>query len=80
MARITPLTRDAAPPDAQAFFDQDVQRYGLVLNPTGVYAYRPPIQAAARALGRAVAVDEVLSAELRALVCVRVAALVGCPF
>lgn len=80
MARIRPLTRDEAHPEAQPFFDQDERRYGFVLNPTPVMAYRPPVIAAARALGRSVAKDGVLSAELRALVCLRVAALVGCPF
>jgi hypothetical protein len=80
MPRIKPLTRDEAHPDAQAMFEQDEQRFGMVLNPTGVMAYRPPVLRAARGLGRSVGVDGVLTAELRALVCVRVATLVGCPF
>lgn len=80
MDRIRPLTRDQAHADAQPFFDQDERAFGFVLNPTGIMAYRPPIQAAARVLNRAVAVDAVLAAGLRALLCVRVATLVGCPF
>jgi len=80
MDRIRPLSRDEAHPDAQAFFDQDERAFGLVLNPTGVLAYRPPVLAAARALGRSVAKDAVLPAGLRSLICVRVASLVGCPF
>jgi hypothetical protein len=80
MNRVKPLDRDEAHPDARQFFDQDERRYGLVLNPTRVFAYRPPIQAAARALSRSVAVDAVLPADLRALVCLRVATLVGCVF
>jgi hypothetical protein len=80
MSRIRPLDRAEAHPDAQAFFDQDEQRFGMVLNTTRVFAYRPPIQQAARALGRSVAEDAVLPAGLRVLVCVRVAMLVGCPF
>ncbi len=80
MTRIRPLNRDEAHPDAHVFYDQDERVFGLVLNPTGVFAYRPPIQAAARALGRSVAKDAVLPAGLRALICVRVAMLVGCPF
>jgi hypothetical protein len=43
-------------------------------------AYRPPVLAAAKQLGRSVADGGVLPADLRALVCVRVATLVGCPF
>ena len=80
MPRITPLTRESAPEEARRFFDQDVERFGFVLNPTGIFAYRPPVQRAARALGASVAQEGVLAAELRALVCVRVAMLVGCPF
>ena len=80
VSRINPLGRDEAHPDAQPFFDQDERAFGLVLNPTRIFAYRPPILAAYRSLSRSVAKDAVLPAGLRALVCVRVAMLVGCPF
>lgn len=80
MPRIRALTKDEAHPDTHQFYDLDERAFGLVLNPTGVLAHRPPVLAAARALGRAVAKDGVLPASLRALVCVRVATLVGCPF
>ncbi len=80
MSRIRPLDRDEAHPDARPFFDQDERAFGVVLNPTRIFAYRPPIGAAARALGRSVAKEATLPAGLRALVCVRVAMLVGCPF
>lgn len=80
MDRIPPLNRDDAHPDARVFFDQDERAFGLVLNPTRIYAYRPPIQAAARALGRSMSKDAVLPAGLRSLICVRIASLVGCPF
>ena len=80
MSRIKPLERDEAHPDAQAFFDQDERFFGLVLNPTRVMAYRPPVLAASRALARSVAKDAVLPAGLRQLVFVRIAMLVGCPF
>jgi hypothetical protein len=80
MDRIRPLDRDEAHPDAQQFFDQDERVFGLVLNPTRVMAYRPPILAAAKGLGRSVAKDAVLPAGLRAMICVRIAMLVGCPF
>jgi alkylhydroperoxidase family enzyme len=80
MDRIRPLARDEAAPDAQAIYDRDEAAFGLVLNPTRVMAHRPPILAASKQLGRAVSTDAVLPADLRALVCVRVATLVGCPF
>lgn len=78
--RIRPLGRDEAHPDSQVFYDQDERAFGLVLNPTRILAYRPPIQAAARALNRSVSKGATLPEALRALVCVRIAALVGCPF
>ncbi len=80
MDRIRPLPREEASPDVQPFYDQDVKRFGLVLNPTGVLAYRPPIMAAMRQLNRAIFVEPALPAGLKALVCVRIASLVGCPF
>ena len=80
MDRITPLERDAAPAEAQRFFDDDERRFGVVLNPTRVQAYRPSILAASKGLSRSVAVDGVLPEALRALVCMRVSMLVGCPF
>lgn len=80
MSRIKPLDRDEAHPAAQPFFDRDEQAFGMVLNTTRVFAYRPPILAAAKGLSRSVAQEATLSEGLRALICVRVAMLVGCPF
>ena len=80
MSRIRPLGRDEAHPDAHAAYDYDLERVGLVLNPTGVFAYRPPILQAARGLSRSVGKDGVLDPGLRALICVRIATMVGCPF
>jgi hypothetical protein len=80
MARIPPLDRDSAPPEAQAFFDKDLETYGQVLNTTGISAYRPSIAAAARRLSQAVAEAGLVSDPLRLLLNLRVASLVGCPF
>ncbi len=80
MDRIRPLSREEAHPDVQQFYDQDMKAFGLVLNPTGVLAYRPPIMTAMRQLNRSLYKDSTLPAGLRALVCVRIAAKVGCPF
>jgi hypothetical protein len=78
--RIKALTRDEAAPDAQRFFDSDQERFGVVLNTTRIQAYRPPILAASKRLSASVSTDAVLPETLRALVCTRVAMLVGCPF
>ncbi|HLZ69602.1 MAG TPA: hypothetical protein VKV26_06775 [Dehalococcoidia bacterium] len=80
MDRIRPLSRQEAHPDVQPFYDQDMKAFGLVLNPTGVLAYRPPIMTAMRGLNRSIFKEPTLAAGLKSLVCVRIAALVGCPF
>ena len=80
MPRISPLDRDSAPAEAQPFFDRDVEVYGQVLNSTRIAAYRPAIAAAAKRLGQAVAEGGLIPAQLRLLMNVRVASLVGCPF
>ena len=78
--RIRPLPREEAHADVQPFYDQDVKSFGQVLNPTGVFAYRPPIMAAVRQLNRSFFKEPSLPRAIKALVCVRIAALVGCPF
>lgn len=80
MDRITPLEREQARPEARPIFDADERRFGVVLNPTRVFAHRPPILAASKALSASVGQEAVLPAGLRLLVCLRVATLVGCPF
>ncbi len=80
MARVPPLDRDRAAAEAAALFDQDLAAYGQVLNATAVAAYRPAIAQAARRLGRAVAEAGLIPEQLRLLINVRVAGLVGCPF
>jgi hypothetical protein len=80
MDRIRPLPRDEAHPDVQRYYDAEVETFGFVLNPTPVQAYRPSILIASKRLGRAIGVDGVLPAALRALICVRVAATIGCLF
>ena len=80
MPRIPPLDRDSAPAEAQPFFDRDMEVFGQVLNSTRIAAYRPVMAAAAKRLGQAVAEGGLIPAQLRLLMNVRVASLVGCPF
>jgi len=47
---------------------------------TGIQAYAPAILEASRALGAAPGLSGLLSQELRSLVCLRAALMVGCPF
>ena len=80
MTRIPPLDRDRAPAEAAPLFDKDLEAFGQVLNSTAVAAYRPAIALAARKLGQAVAQAGLIPEQLRLLINVRVAGLVGCPF
>jgi len=80
MPRIPPLDRDGAPAEPQPFFDRHVEIFRQVLNSTRIAAYRPAIAAAAKHLGQAVAEGGLIPTQLRLLMNVRVASLVGCPF
>ncbi len=80
MARIRPLAKDEVAPAVRPALEQAERALGQPLVPLGIQAYCPPILEASRALGEAPARSHQLRNELRALVCLRVAQLVGCPF
>jgi alkylhydroperoxidase family enzyme len=80
VARIQPVTAEKAPPEVAAVLQGAAQRFGEPLVSTGIAAHCPPILSAARELAAAPARSGLLPAELRALVCLRVAQLAGCPF
>lgn len=80
MSRLRPVDPEQASPEARALFDQDQAVFGQVLNTTAVAARRPKIAAAAKALGKAVGSGGLVPAQLRFLMNVRIASLVGCPF
>ena len=80
MARIRPLTEEEVPSDSRVHFQRDQSTFGTVLNSTGFYAHCPSILNGARALGGAVEQSDLLPRQLRRLLNVRVASMVGCPF
>ena len=80
MARIRPLTKDEVAPAARPILEQAERALGKPLIPSGIQAYCPPILEASTALGMAPARSHQLPTELRSLVCLRVAQLVGWPF
>ena len=80
MSRIPPLDPEHAGPEAKALFEQDLKAYDQVLNTTAVAAHRAGIATAVKALGKAVATADLIPNQLRFLINVRVAGLVGCPF
>ncbi|HUS14560.1 MAG TPA: hypothetical protein VM536_06020 [Chloroflexia bacterium] len=80
MTRIPGIDEAAADAYATALFEAHRRRYGAVLNPYPLYARRPTILKAVRGMWTGLAQSETLPETLVALVNVRVAGLVGCPF
>ncbi len=80
MVRVRPLTKDEARAELRPVFEAGEQWLGQPVTSIGIQAYAPAILEASRALGAAPAKSGLLTAELRSIVCLRVAALIGCPF
>jgi len=80
MSRVPPIDPETAPEDMRQIFAQQVQDYGAPLQPTLVMAHCPPLVRGAQGLGVALEKSGQLPLELRDLVSLRVAQLIGCPF
>ena len=80
MSRIPGIDPEQAPHDLAEIFAQQVAQYGAPLGPTLVMAHCPPLVRGARGLGVALEKSGQLPAELRDLVSLRAAQLIGCPF
>ena len=80
MARLRPLSKEEAPEEARPLMEAAEKRFGQPSVPAGIQARCPPILEAGRVLGAAPGRSNTLPAELRSLVCVRVAQIVTCPF
>ena len=80
MARLQPLSKADAHEDARPLMEAVEKRFGQPSVPAGIQARCPPILKAGQELGAAMARSNTLPAELRSLVCVRVAQIVTCPF
>jgi alkylhydroperoxidase family enzyme len=80
MARLRPLTKAEVDPTVRRWIEGAEAALGEPLIPAGIQAYAPPILEASRALGASPAKSGKLPAQLRSLVSLRVAQVVGCPF
>ncbi len=80
MARLRPLSKEEAPAETRPLLEAAEQKFGQPSVPAGIQARCPPILEAGRVLGAAPGRSNTLPAELRSLVCVRVAQIVTCPF
>jgi alkylhydroperoxidase family enzyme len=78
--RVPPIDPARAPAELAELFAQQTELYGAPLNPTLVMAHCPELVRGARGLGVALEKSGQLGPGLRALVSLRVAQLIGCPF
>jgi hypothetical protein len=80
VARIDGVDPKDADPRLEAVFEAQVKAWGAVLDPYLVYARRPDLFLAVRGMWDSFSRSGLLDDALQALVCRRVAALIGCPF
>jgi hypothetical protein len=80
MPRIRLVEMDEAAPFTRKVMEQDVAQHGYVYPGTGIYGHAPTIQEGARALDAGITQAGRIAPQLRRLMNVRAAQLVGCPF
>lgn len=80
MPRVKEIEHDGGDPILQEVFAKDREIFGTLLNTTKVFAHCPPILKASKQLSASVERSGLLDPQLRALVCLRVALINGCPF
>ena len=80
MPRLDPVEQADAPPEAQEYYETDIERYGEVLNNTKLYAHSLPVLKAVKGFVGGFAAATAIPLDQKALIRVRVALLNGCPF
>ena len=80
MPRIRLVSPEEATPETRSLLDRDVEQHGYVLPGTGIYGYASTIQQGARGLDAGIGAAGRIAPQLRRLMNVRVASIVGCPF
>ena len=80
MPRIRLIGADEASPATRSRMDRDVEQHGHVLPGTGIYGHAPTIQEGARALDVGISAAGRIPQQLRRLMNLRAASIVGCPF
>jgi alkylhydroperoxidase family enzyme len=78
--RIPPIDPATAPPEIQEILARQTEQWGAPLVPTLTLAHCPPLVRGSAGLSIALEKSGQLPAELRDLVCLRVAQIIGCPF
>jgi hypothetical protein len=80
MLRIKGASKEDAPPEVQAIFEQQERQHGAVLNTARVYALRPTIQQGVQALQQGIAASGLIEPGLRHMLCMKTARINGCPY
>ena len=80
MSRVPPVDPEAVPEEIRDVLARQTELWGAPLGPTLVMAHCPPLVRGAGGLGIALEKSGRLTRELRDLVSLRVAQLIGCPF
>ena len=80
MSRLRPLEENEVDPRLGPLLATDIERHGMVSPTTGTYAYVPGFLEGARALDAGITQAGGIDQQLRMLMNLRVANIVGCPF
>jgi alkylhydroperoxidase family enzyme len=80
MPRVSEIVTDRGDATLQPIFARENELFGGPLNPTKVYAHRPPVLKAMKDMAEAIERGALIEAQLRSLVYLKVAVLNGCPF
>jgi alkylhydroperoxidase family enzyme len=80
MPRVSEIDSDRGEPTLEPIFAKEREVFGGPLNPTKVYAHRPPVLRALKETAEALERNALIEPQLRSLVYLRVALLNGCPF
>jgi hypothetical protein len=80
MPRMRMISAEEAAPSVRQRMEQDIARWGRVLPGTGISGHAPTIPEGTRALDAGITAAGRIPQQLRRLMNVRAASLVGCPF
>ena len=80
MPRVSEIDSDRGEPTLGPIFARERELFGGPLNPTKIYAHRPPVLKAMKDMAAAIERDGLIASQLRSLVYLKVALLNGCPF
>jgi hypothetical protein len=80
LPRLKPISPDLAAPSTRSRMDRDLEQYGHILPGTGISGHAPTIHEGARALDAGITAAGRVAPQLRRLMNLRAASIVGCPF